>query len=309
MGIEGKIKALAFECGFSFCGIARAEPLEHLRPFYDDFIARGGYAGFSYLKDHAEKRLNPELVFRGARSVIALLMNYFPVQIIPTEDNFTISKYAYGLQYQRIMRERMQTVVNFIRAEHPGADAKAFVDSGPVLEKAWGQRCGVGWQGKNTLLISKTAGSFFFAGIIFTNLELAPDVPETDHCGDCRRCVDACPTGALHTPYQLDIRRCISYYTIEKKEEMPAFIANKLDGRIYGCDACQDVCPYNRFAQPGTLPEFSPSPELLAMRKPGWLGLTPESFKAIFAGTPLERTGFTKMTANMQACQNAENSD
>jgi epoxyqueuosine reductase len=177
--------------------------------------------------------------------------------------------------------------------------AKAFVDSGAVLEKAWAQKCGVGWQGKNTLLINKTGGSFYFIGIIFTNLELKPDLPETDHCGTCNNCMTACPTGALNTPFQLNIPRCISYLTIENKEEIPAVLKNKLKGRIYGCDICQDVCPYNHFASPHMVAEFMPSGSLVQMRKKDWLDLTESDFNRIFEGSPLKRLGYTRLRGNI----------
>ncbi|MCX6279536.1 MAG: tRNA epoxyqueuosine(34) reductase QueG [Bacteroidetes bacterium] len=289
---ERSISEEALRLGFSFCGFARNESLENLRSFYTDFIRQKDHAGFTYLENFLEKRLNPDLVLKGTRSVIALLMNYYPAEIIPEEDNFIIAKYAYGKDYHRIMRQKMEMMVNFL--EKPGIEvkAKSFVDSGAALEKVWAQRCGVGWQGKNTLIINKTAGSFFFIGIIFTNLELIPDASETDHCGDCRRCVEACPTGALNSPYQLDIRKCISYYTIEKKEETPAYLRGKLKDRIFGCDICQDVCPYNRLSKPHAFPGFSPSSELTGMKKNDWLHLTPEIFNRLFSGTAVERTGY-----------------
>jgi len=278
--------------GFSFCGFARNEPLENLRPFYTDFIQRKGHAGLTYLESSLEKRLNPGLVLEGTKSVIALLMNYFPHETIPADDNLIIAKYAYGSDYHRIMRQKMELLVNFLKTQADDVKAKAFVDSGTVLEKIWAQRCGVGWQGKNTLIINKTAGSFFFIGIIFTNLELIPDSPETDHCNGCRKCAEACPAGALDNPYQLNIKRCISYYTIEKKEEIPGFLKGKLNNRIFGCDICQDVCPYNRLSTPHTEPGFVIMPELAGRRKSDWIKLTPSLFDRLFANTAVARTGY-----------------
>jgi epoxyqueuosine reductase len=303
MGLEETIKEASKKLGFSFCGIAKAEQLEQLRPFYSGFIAKDGHAGFNYLKNHVEKRLNPELVFGGTKSVIALMMNYYPAEIIPPEDNFIISKYAYGKDYHPIMRDRMNLLVSFLQSQTSDFQAKSFVDSGPVPEKFWAQRCGVGWQGKNTLIINKSAGSFFFIGIIFTNIALKPDVAESDHCGDCRRCIDACPTGALHEPYQLDIRKCISYYTIEKKEPLPQELAKNLNDRIFGCDICQDVCPYNRFSKPNSEPGFTPSAGLPEMKKNDWINLTEETFHRMFSGTPIERTGYEQFMRNIQKCE------
>ena len=219
--IGEQIRAEALQLGFSFCGIAKNQPLEELRPFYTAFVQRGGQAGLEYLKTHLEKRLHPELVMEKTRTVVAVMMNYYPQQVIPETDNFILAKYAYGGDYHLIMRERLGKLINFMNSLATDICTRAFVDSGPMLEKAWAQRCGVGWQGKNTLIIHPSAGSFFFIGIILTNLEIEPDIPAKDHCGSCEKCIKACPTGALDTPYQLNIPRCISYLTIESKEEIP----------------------------------------------------------------------------------------
>ena len=232
------IKTEALRLGFSHCGIARNDSLEELRPFYSGFIKREGYAGLKYLETFFEKRLHPELVLEGAKSVIALLMNYFPPDIIPVQDNFIIAKYSYGNDYHRVMRDRINDMVNFMKLSCDTLQAKGFVDSGAILEKAWAQKCGVGWQAKNTLTINQSAGSFFFIGIILTDAEFESDQPETDHCGKCSKCVNACPTGALDIPYQLNIPRCIAYLTIENKEEIPENLRSKLNDRIYGCDIC-----------------------------------------------------------------------
>ncbi|MDP1622802.1 MAG: tRNA epoxyqueuosine(34) reductase QueG [Bacteroidales bacterium] len=289
------IKTEALRLGFYTCGIARNDSLEEMRPFYTEFVGRNGHAGLEYLKTNMEKRLHPELVLKGTRSVIALLMNYFPPEIIPEKDNFIMAKYAYGTDYHALMRSRMDDLIGVITQSCPQIQAKAFVDSGAVLEKAWARKCGVGWQGKNSLLINKSAGSFFFIGIILTDLELEPDPAETDHCGICSRCVRACPTGALHTPYQLDISRCISYLTIESKEEIPADLKSKLNDRIFGCDICQDVCPYNRLASPHQIPEFLPSKPLIDMRKKDWIAMDESGFDRIFSDSALKRTGFHRL--------------
>lgn len=315
-GINGaQIRAEALRLGFSFCGMARNEPLEDLRALYTRLIQRKGPAGLEYLETYLEKRLNPELILKGARSVIAVMMNYYPQDEIPGTGNFIISKYAYGRDYHLLMRERLGLLIAFLKSitadlsdresedSGPAYDlhARAFVDSGPVLEKAWAQRCGLGWQGKNTLVIHPLAGSFFFIGIILTTLELEPDAPESDHCGSCEKCIKACPTGALDTPYQLDIRRCISYLTIESKEEIPVELKGKLKDRIYGCDICQDVCPYNRFAVPNGIPEFAPSEPLMQMRKKEWLSLTEADFDRMFAATPVKRMGYARLMRNIRA--------
>jgi epoxyqueuosine reductase len=293
------IKTEALRLGFSHCGVARNDSLENIRPFYAGFIRRKGHASLEYLETNLEKRLHPELVLRGTKSVIALLMNYFPPEIIPDKDNFIIAKYAYGKDYHKVMRNRMQEMIHFMNLSCGKIQAKGFVDSGVVLEKAWAQKCGVGWQGKNTLLIHPSAGSFFFIGIILTDLELEPDPPETDHCGTCSACVRACPTGALDIPYQLNIQRCISYLTIESREEIPGDLKNELKERIYGCDVCQDVCPYNRFARPHPVPEFIPSGSMKHMRKKDWLALDEPRFNQLFDDSPVKRLGYQRLMRNI----------
>ncbi|MCX6303873.1 MAG: tRNA epoxyqueuosine(34) reductase QueG [Bacteroidetes bacterium] len=293
--LKMRIKTEALRLGFSHCGVAQNDTLEQLRPFYSAFIGRNGHAGMQYLETNFEKRLHPELVVPDTKSVIALLWNYYPPEIIPEEDNFIISKYAYGVDYHGLVRNRLNELINFMKLSCGNIRAGAFVDSGAVLEKAWAQKCGVGWQGKNTLIINKTAGSFFFIGIILTDLILEPDTPETDHCGTCRNCAEACPTGALDTSYQLDIPRCISYLTIESREEIPAGLRSNLNDRIYGCDICQDVCPYNRFATPHQTPAFLPSEPLMNLRKKDWIALSETDFNTIFEKSPVKRAGYRRL--------------
>jgi epoxyqueuosine reductase len=289
------IRDEALRIGFSHCGFAVNNSLEELRVFYSDFIRRNGHAGLKYLETYFERRLHPELVLENTKSVIAVLMNYYPPQIIPEKDNFVISKYAYGADYHQVMRVRLNELVNFMKLSFGSLQAKAFVDSGAVLEKEWARKCGVGWQGKNTLIINKSTGSFAFIGIILTDLEIEPDAPETSRCGTCNICVTACPAGALDTPYQLNISRCIAYLTIESREEPPAELKGKLADRIYGCDICQDVCPYNRFALPHLVSDFLPSESLMQMRKKEWLALTEADFNRIFADSAIKRAGYPRL--------------
>ncbi len=247
-----------------------------------------------YLATHLEKRLNPALLLPEARSVIAVLLNYFPQQVIAEEDNFIMSKYAYGRDYHLVMKERLKLLAGFLK-ERGATAVRTFADSGTVMEKFWAQQCGVGWQGKNTLIINPDGGSFFFIGIVLTDLELEPDTVTPDRCGSCSRCAEACPTGALRDPYQLDIRRCISYQTIETDEPIPEDIRANLRDRIYGCDICQDVCPYNRKAIPHNIPEFLPSESLRNMRKPDWYNLTQEGFGALFSESSVKRSGLERL--------------
>jgi epoxyqueuosine reductase len=305
-----KIKSLATQSGFSFCGIAKAEPLEDHRSYNEGFIRQKRHQTFSYLETNLSKRINPLEIMPDARSVIAVLLNYFPGKLIPEEDNFIISKYSYGNDYYKVVKKKLNEIGKFItsppdslleeRGEvRKGIKALCFVDSGSVLEKVWAQKCGVGWQGKNTLLINKTAGSFFFIGIILTNLEIEPDDPETDHCGSCNKCAMACPTGALDQPYCLNISKCISFHTIENKNPIPDEFRGKFRDRIFGCDICQDVCPYNRFSTPSGDPSRNPKPDLLKMKKKEWLSLTEDQFTGLFKGTPVFRTGYRRLMENI----------
>jgi epoxyqueuosine reductase len=294
----GQIKTEAKKLGFSHCGIARAGTLEHLRPFYTRFLEEGREETFRYLRTSFEKRLDPSLLLPGIKSVIALLMNYYPGKTAAGDQGYVISKYALGADRYPIIKQRMEVLAGVIRQFEPGAATRLFVDSSPVPEKAWAQRCGVGWQGKNTLIINKTSGSYHFIGIILTDLELEPDPPETDHCGACNRCRDACPTGALDEPYQLNIGRCISYHTIEQKGEIPPPIKSNLQGRIFGCDICQDVCPWNSFATPATDPDFQPSPAVVNLGEHDWKQMTEGEFNRVFDGSAIKRTGFRKLMKN-----------
>jgi len=285
--------------GFEHCGFTKAEKLESLRPFYTEFINQKKNAGLGYLKRYTEQRLNPDLVLPGVKSVITLMMNYYPQETIPEEDNYVISKYAYGKDDHIVVKERVEKLALFITESFKPSRAKSFFDSGPVSEKIWAQRCGVGWQGKNTLIINRKGGSFYHIGIILTDLNLYPDEPETDRCGSCDKCINACPTGALNSPYQLDITRCLSYQTIENKGDTPVTLKGKYRHRIYGCDICQDICPFNRFARPHTEEEFLPSFELMAMRKKEWLTLTEKEFDQLFRDSSVKRIGFDTLKRNI----------
>ena len=306
-----KIKTFAKKLGFSFCGITKAEPLSGYKDYNEDFIRKKLHLPFTYLENNLEKRLDPSKILPDVKSVIAVLLNYYPDKIIPEEDNFIISKYTYGSDYYTVVKKKMDELIEFITSKHlpflegEGSGVRlvkavGFVDSGSVMEKVWAQRCGVGWQGKNTILINKHAGSFFFIGIILTNLELEPDEPELDHCGTCNKCREACPVGALEQPYRLTISRCIAYHTIESKQPVPEELKGKFRDRIFGCDICQDVCPYNRFSKPSGDPTRTPQSDLLRMRKQDWLSLTEEKFNVVFKGTPVFRTGYIRLMENIR---------
>lgn len=303
MTLSETIRSKALEIGFTHCGFALAEPLEPLRPFYERFLAERDFEGMSYLERCTEQRLHPELLLPGVKSVIAVLMNYFPAERIPEEDNFTISTYAYGRGYQKVMKERLKRLVTYLDAIASGSRSLAYADSGPVLEKLWAQRCGLGWQGKHTILINETDGSFCFIGIILTTVPLEPDPPGRNRCGNCTRCISACPTGALHEPYRLDINRCLTFHTIVNKGVIPDHVKGKFQGRIFGCDICQDACPYNRTPTPTQEPAFKILPGLAVLRKPQWLSMSEEEFNRIFQHSEMKHTGYSTIRRNMELAE------
>ena len=291
--MKEQIRKKALELGFDACGFAPAVPIDNLKEFYDGFLGEHRQATMGYLERYAEQRLDASLLLKGVKTVIAVLMNYNPPQLIPEEDNFIISRYAYGKRYPPFIKPKLSQLAGFVDSiGGAGNTSRVFVDSGPVLEKAWAQRCGTGWQGKHTIVINSSMGSFFFIGIIFSTLEVEPDKPETDHCGNCKRCMEACPTGAIDRPYQLKISRCISYCTLVKDADMPDDVRSKLGKRIFGCDICQNVCPFNRFAKPTTEAHFHPSEALKRMRRNDWINLTEEKFKELFTGSSIGEKGY-----------------
>ncbi|MBE0648792.1 MAG: tRNA epoxyqueuosine(34) reductase QueG [Bacteroidales bacterium] len=299
MTINDQIRSHALSLGFSNCGFARAEPLESLRSFYETFLAERDFSGMNYLERFTEQRLHPELLLPGVQSVIAVLMNYYPEERLPEENNFILSKYAYGRGYQKVMKERLAKLVTWLDTTSHESRSLAYADSGPVLEKLWAQRSGLGWQGKHTILINETDGSFFFIGIILTTLILEPDNPARDRCGNCTRCLDACPTNALHTPYRLDINRCLTFHTNTNKGEIPDAVKGKFRDRIFGCDVCQDACPFNRAPKPTREPVFRILPGLSDLRKPQWKSLSEEEFNRIFEHSEIKHTGYKTIKRNM----------
>ncbi len=299
--ISGKdIRAEAKRLGFSLCGFAQAESLDHQRAFFTTYLEEKRHAGITYLEKNLEKRLDPRQVMPEANTVIGLMVNYFPKETIPVEDNFIIARYAYGLDYHLFMKKRLNLLAEFLKSQSDGIKALPFIDSGTIQEKVWAQRCGLGWQGKNTILINKQRGSFFFIGIILTNLRIEPDIPETGHCGNCEHCIKACPTGALDRPYQLNVSRCLAYQTIETKNDIPEEFVSKQNDHIFGCDICQDACPFNHHAVPHDEPELDPSDTLKKMRKPDWQAMTEEDFNRIFRQSNIRRTGYEKLKRNMK---------
>jgi len=295
------LKKRASDLGFETCGIAKAGFLENEASRLKEWLNAGMHGEMTWMENHSDKRLDPTKLVEGAKSVIVLLHNYFPEKEIPTEDNFIISKYAYGKDYHLVIKEKLKRLLRELNEKSGGCEGRVFVDSAPVLERAWAVKAGLGWIGKNGCLIVPGKGSFFFISEIITNLEFDYDTQlPVDFCGSCRKCIDACPTSALVAPRILDARKCISYLTIESKNEVPEEFKGKMAGRIFGCDICQDVCPWNRFARPNSEPQFQPPPTLLQMRKKEWAELTEETFENLFAKSAVKRTKYAGLMRNIK---------
>ena len=295
------IKTEAKALGFFDCGISKVALLKKDSERVEQWLENGHHASMKYMERNREKRYNPELLVEKAKSVITVLYNYFPKTKIPQENNFKISKYAYGIDYHYVIKKKLNKLLALIEEKTGDRVARVFVDSAPVLDRAWAAQSGLGFIGKNTLLINKKGGSFFFIGQIILDLDLAYNKNNhfTNYCGTCTACIDVCPTQALK-PFEVDARKCISFLTIENRDEIPGKFKGKMNDWIFGCDLCQDVCPWNiRFATPHNEPLFDPAPELVAMRKPQWKKLDKPTFKKLFKHTPVERTGYKGLMRNI----------
>ena len=256
------------------------------------------------MANHFEKRTDPTLLVDGARTVISLLYNYYTDRVPSDPEAPILSKYAYGKDYHFAMKDKMHLLFDFIKSMHPGAEGRVFVDSAPVLDRTWAKRAGLGWIGKNSMLISRSAGSFVFIGEIVLNLELEyNEVPESDFCGSCTRCIEACPTQAILDTRSLDSGKCISYQTIENRGEIPSELEGQLAGRVFGCDICQDVCPWNRKSPLHTEPAFNPEEDLLDLSREGWLKMSKEEYKRLFHQSAVERADYEKLKGNMASLQ------
>lgn len=293
------VKSIAGALGFSFCGISKAEFLSEEAPRLEAWL-RSGHAGkMSYLERNVDKRLDPRLLVPGAKSVVSLLYNYAP-RTTPAEDGPRISKYAYGEDYHHVVRELLHEFVFRLREQVGDVDGRVFVDSAPVMERVWAARSGAGWIGKNSLLLNRQQGSFFFIAELILDLDLVADGPAKDYCGTCTACMDACPTGAIPEPYVVNGSACISYFTIELKESIPEEVKGKFGSWIFGCDICQDVCPWNRFSKPHNQPRFDRTPELEAMTESDWKEMTEEVFHRLFENSPVQRTGYEGLRRNIR---------
>ncbi|MBX7051765.1 MAG: tRNA epoxyqueuosine(34) reductase QueG [Flavobacteriales bacterium] len=296
------IKSEAKRLGFSFCGFSKAEFLEDEAKPLENWLNKKMHGEMAYMANHFDKRLDPRLLVPGAKTVVSLLYNYFPHQEIREEqDGLKISKYAYGEDYHHVVKDKLKALSVFMQEEIGEVNGRAFVDSAPVLDKAWAKRAGLGWIGKNTNLINKGHGSFFFIAEVIIDLELPPDGPVKDHCGTCTACIDACPTEAIVSPYVVDGSKCISYFTIELKKEIPSEYQSKLDQWVFGCDVCQDVCPWNRFSKPHAEPLFAVKNELIGQSAAEWLDMTEDVFDDLARKSPISRTGLEGMKRNILA--------
>ena len=305
------LKAEARRLGFLACGIARAGSLEEEAPRLEKWLNGKRHGDMGYMATHFDLRLDPRKLVPGAKSVISLAYNYYtpPRQTDPEAPK--LSTYAYGRDYHKTVKQRLKPLMAFIKERFGDVEIRAFVDSAPVMEKAWAQRAGVGWVGKNANIIRqpdnqqpttsnlRTGGSFFFLCELITDLQLEPDAPATDHCGTCRRCIDACPTGAIIQPYVVDGSKCISYFTIELKDAIPQEMKGRFGNWAFGCDVCQQVCPWNRFSTPHNEPDFVPSDKLMALSPDEWHGMTEVLFEELFHASAVKRTKFNGMKRNL----------
>ena len=299
------IKAEAARLGFLSCGISEATFLEAEAPRLEAWLKKGMHGEMSYMDNHFDKRLDPRKLVPGAKSVISLLYNYYPDETQRT-DTYKISKYAYGEDYHFVIKRKLKALLAYIQDAVGEVHGRAFVDSAPVLDKAWAARSGLGWVGKHSNLLTREVGSFYFIAELIIDLDLAYDTPVTDHCGTCTACLDACPTGAIVQPYEVDGSKCISYFTIELKNEIPSAFRGSYEDWIFGCDICQDVCPWNRFSKPHREPAFTPKEDLLEFDKRQWEEITESVFRKVFSKSAVKRTKIQCLQLNIDFIKGSE---
>jgi epoxyqueuosine reductase len=293
------IKTEAKRLGFLSCGISKAQFLEEEAPRLEKWLKNNMQGEMRYMENHFDKRLDPTKLVDDSKSVISLLLNYYPEET-QTENSFKLSKYAYGTDYHFVIKDKLKQLLNFIQDEIGEVSGRAFVDSAPVLDKAWAAKSGLGWIGKHSNLLTQQVGSFYFIAELIIDLELEYDHAVTDHCGTCTKCIDACPTQAITEPYVVDGSKCISYFTIELKENIPTEFKGQFEDWMFGCDICQDVCPWNRFSKAHNEPLFNPHPELLSMTKKDWEEITEDVFKELFKKSAVKRTKFEGLKRNIE---------
>lgn len=302
------IKSTAKRLGFDFCGIAKAGFLEEEAPRLEEWLSLNYLGEMGYLANHFDKRLDPTKLVEGAKTVVSLVYNYYPETTLPeSSESIKLAKYAYGEDYHFVIKDKLKDFLEILRNEIGEIEGRAFVDSAPVMERQWAQKAGLGWIGKNSLLLNKKQGSFFFLAELIIDLEVTPDTPLTkDYCGTCTACIDACPTDAIVQPSVVDGSRCISYLTIELKDAIPNEFKGKMDNWAFGCDICQDVCPWNRFSKPHQESKFKPHPDLEGFTNQDWLELTDETFRKVFKKSAVKRTKFAGLKRNVEFLRSKE---
>ena len=300
------VKKLAREMGFDFCGISRAEFLEEEAQKLESWLKKDYHGKMTYMENHFDKRLNPTKLVPGAKSVISLVYNYYPDQK-QREDTFKIAKYAYGKDYHFVLKKKLRQFIHQLNEEVGEVEGRAFVDSAPVMERQWAAKSGLGWLGKNSLLLNKSMGSFFFLAELIIDLELEPDGPVKDYCGTCTRCIDACPTDAIVDNGVVDASACISYLTIELRDELPKQFQENMEDWIFGCDICQDVCPWNRFSRPHREGAFEADQRLMKFDKREWEEITREVFNEIFKKSAVKRTKYEGLKRNIRFVSEKKN--
>ncbi len=298
------IKDEALRLGFLSCGISKAQFLEKEAPRLESWLSKNRHGEMHYMENHFDKRLDPTLLVPDSKSVISLILNYYPAKE-QDKDSYKISKYAYGTDYHFVIKHKLKSLLYFIEEQIGAVNGRVFVDSAPVLDKVWAAKSGLGWIGKHSNLLTKNRGSFYFIAELILDLALDYDLPVTDHCGSCTACIDACPTQAIVEPYQVDGSKCISYFTIELKNEFSTSFNENLDDWMFGCDICQDVCPWNRFSKPHSEPLFQPNPLLFTHSKKEWEELTEDVFQELFKKSPVKRTKFMGLKRNIDYLKNS----
>ena len=294
------IKTEAKRLGFLSCGISKAEFLDEEAPRLESWLRQNKHGKMYYMEKHFDKRLNPTLLVEGSKSVISLTYNYYTDKLQEDPAAPRISKYAHGVDYHYVIKDKLNQLLEFIKEEIGDVHGRAFVDSAPVMERAWAKKSGLGWIGKNSNLITQKVGSFYFISELIVDLDLEVDHAVTDHCGSCTACIEACPTEAITEPFQVDGSKCISYFTIELKDNIPNEMKGKLDHWAFGCDVCQDVCPWNHFSKQHSEPLFNSRPELLSMTKNDWEEITQETFSKVFKKSAVKRTKYSGLKRNIK---------
>ncbi len=303
-------KKYAAELGFSFCGIAKAEFLDEEAPRLEQWLAQNQHAGMAWMSEHFDKRLDPRLLVDGARSVVSLLYNYAPQKTLFQEkDALKISRYAYGKDYHKVIKKKLNTFLELLKKDIGNFNGRAFVDSAPVMDKVWAKKAGLGWIGKHSNLINPKQGSYFFIAELILDVEMTPDAPIRDYCASCRLCIDACPTQAIVAPYVVDANKCIPYLTIELKGDIDKNLDGKFQNWVFGCDICQEVCPWTRRSKPHNEPAFLPSAELATMTKQDWREISAEVFENLFTSSAVKRTKFDGFKRNISFVLNSSNED